>query len=113
MKQRIRVVAMIQQEGETLIMKKSQGRSDSAPMWELPTGKIKFGEQPEEAIERTLEEYLGVELTKKTLLHDVVTFMSQNPWVGSSQLSNVYMVYNVWLNEGAKIKAKERYSAYK
>jgi ribonuclease HI/ADP-ribose pyrophosphatase YjhB (NUDIX family) len=113
MKQRIRVVAMIQQEGETLIMKKSQGRSDSAPMWELPTGKIKFGEQPEEAIERTLEEYLGVELTKKTLLHDVVTFMSQNPGVGSSQLSNLYIVYNVWLNEGAKIKAKERYSAYK
>lgn len=113
MKQRIRVVAMIQQEGETLIMKKSQGRSDSAPMWELPTGKIKFGEQPEEAIERTLEEYLGVELTKKTLLHDVVTFMSQNPGMGSSQLSNLYIVYNVWLNDGAKIKAKERYSAYK
>lgn len=33
--------------------------------------------------------------------------------MGSSQLSNLYIVYNVWLNDGAKIKAKERYSAYK
>lgn len=113
MKQRVRVVAMIQREGEMLIMRKSQGRSDSAPMWELPTGKIKFGEQPEEALERTLEEYLGIELTKKTLLHDVVTFMSQNPGMGSSQLSNLYIVYEVRLDEGAKIKARERYSAYK
>lgn len=110
MKQRIRVVGMIQREGETLIMKKSQGRSDSMPMWELPTGKIKYGEQPEEAIERTLEEYLGVELTKKTLLHDVVTFMAPQ---GSSQLSNLYIIYEVRLDEGTKIKARERYSAYK
>lgn len=113
MKQRVRVVAMVRSEGETLIMRKSQGRSDSAPLWELPTGKIRFGEQPEEAIERTLEEYLGVELTKKTLLHDVVTFMSQNPGSGASQLSNLYIIYEVRLGENAKIKARERYSAYK
>lgn len=113
MKQRVRVVAMVRSEGETLIMRKSQGRSDSAPLWELPTGKIRFGEQPEEAIERTLEEYLGVELTKKTLLHDVVTFMSQNPGSGASQLSNLYVIYEVRLGENVKIKARERYSAYK
>ena len=59
MKQRIRVVGIVQNEREVLIMKKSQGRVDGIPTWELPTGKIKFGEQPEEAIERTLEEYLG------------------------------------------------------
>ncbi len=110
MKQRIRVVGMIQREGEMLIMRKSQGRSDSAPMWELPTGKIKFGEQPEEAIERTLEEYLGIELTKRTLLHDVVTFMAPQ---GSSQLNNLYIIYEVRLDEGVKIKPRERYSAYK
>lgn len=110
MKQRIRVVAMVQREGETLIMKKSQGRSDMAPTWELPTGKIKFGEQPEEAIERTLEEYLGVEITKKTLLHDVVTFMAPQ---GSSQLSNLYIVYDVRLGAETKIRPRERYSAYK
>lgn len=110
MKQRIRVVGIIQDGRSVLIMKKSQGRVDGAPMWELPTGKIKFGEQPEEAIERTLEEYLGIELTKKTELHDVVTFMAPQ---GSSQLSNLYIIYNIVLNSGVKITPQERYSAFK
>lgn len=94
-------------------MKKTQGRLDGAPLWEVPTGKIKFGEQPEEAMDRTLEEYLGVEVTKKTELHDVVTFMAQNPSLGASQLSNLYIVYDVILNNDTKINARERYSAYK
>lgn len=110
MKQRVRVVGIVQKEDEILIMKKSQGRVDGSPMWELPTGKIKFGEQPEEAIDRTLEEYLGVEVTKKTTLHDVVTFMAPQ---GSSQLSNLYIVYRVSLTTETKIRARERYSAYR
>ncbi len=110
MKQRIRVVGIIQNEREVLIMKKNQGRSDAAPTWELPTGKIKFGEQPEEAIERTLEEYLRVEVTKQTKLHDVVTFMAPQ---GSSQLSNLYIVYFITLNTETKLNPRERYSAYK
>lgn len=113
MKQRIRVVGIIRNERQVLVMRKTQGRLDGAPLWELPTGKIKFGEQPEEAIDRTLEEYLGVEVTKKTELHDVVTFMAQNPSLGASQLSNLYIVYNIILNRDTKIAAQERYSAYK
>lgn len=110
MKQRIRVVGMIQRDQEMLIMKKSQGRVDGVPTWELPTGKIRFGEQPEEAIERTLEEYLGVEVTNQTQLHDVVTFMAPQ---GASQLSNLHIIYSVNLDKETKIQAKERYSAYK
>lgn len=91
-------------------MKKAQGRVDGTPTWELPTGKIKFGEQPEEAIERTLEEYLGVEVTKQTKLHDVVTFMAPQ---GSSQLSNLYIVYFITLGAETKLHPRERYSAYK
>lgn len=110
MKQRIRVVGIIQNEQSVLIMKKSQGRADSLPTWELPTGKIKFGEQPEEAMERALEEYLGIEVTKQTKLHDVITFMAPQ---GSSQLSNLYIVYLITLNTETKLDARERYSVYK
>lgn len=114
MKQRIRVVGIIQNEREVLIMKKAQGRTDGTPTWELPTGKIKFGEQPEEAMERTLEEYLGVEVTKQTRLHDVVTFMAPfSAYHGSSQLSNLYIVYLITLNAETKLAPRERYSAYK
>lgn len=110
MKQRIRVAGIIQDGREVLIMKKAQGRVDGAPMWELPTGKIKFGEQPEEAMDRMLEEYLGIELTEKTELKDVITFLAPQ---GSSQLSNLYIIYRIVLPRGVKPKPAERYTAYK
>lgn len=110
MKQRIRVTGIIEREGEILIMKRAQGRTDAPPMWELPTGKIKFGEQPEEAVDRMLEEYLGIEVTEKTTLRDVITFLAPH---GASQLSNLYIIYDVVLAEEAKILPAERYTAYK
>lgn len=110
MKQRIRVVGLVQNGASVLIMKKNVGRNDSSPTWELPTGKLKLGEQPEEAIDRTLEEYLGVEETEKIELLDVVTFLAPQ---GSSQLSNLYIIYKVSLSEGVKIRPAERYTAYK
>lgn len=110
MKQRIRVVGLVRDGQNVLIMKKSQGRTDRKPTWELPTGKIKFGEQPEEAVDRMLEEYLGVETTEATTLKDVITFLASQ---GASQLSNLYIIYSVALAEDAKLVAKERYTAYK
>lgn len=110
MKQRVRVVGLIKDGDGVLIMKRNQGRSDSAPLWELPTGKIKFGEQPEEAIDRTLEEYLGVEVTERTKLSDVVTFLAPQ---GASQLSNLYIIYEVTFSDGTKVRPKDRYTGYK
>lgn len=110
MKQRIRVVGIIQNGQDVLIVKKSQGRVDGVPVWEIPTGKIKFGEQPEEALTRMLEEYLGVQTVEKLELKDVVTFLAPQ---GSSQLSNLYIIYNVRLAQDVKIMPQERYTAYK
>ena len=110
MKQRIRVAGIVQNGREVLIMKKAQGRLDAAPVWELPTGKIKFGEQPEEAMDRMLEEYLGVEVAEKIELKDVITFLAPQ---GSSQLSNLYIIYMVQFAPDTKITAQERYTAYK
>ncbi len=110
MKQRIRVAGIVSNGDEVLIMKKAQGRIDGLPVWEIPTGKIKFGEQPEEAMARMLEEYLGVEQLDGMSLKDVVTFLAPQ---GASQLSNLYIIYNVQLAPDTKIVAQERYTAYK
>lgn len=110
MKQRIRVVGIVQNERGVLIVKKSQGRVDGAPVWEIPTGKIKFGEQPEEAMTRMLEEYLGVEAVERVELKDVVTFLAPQ---GSSQLSNLYIIYSVSVAPEVKIVPQDRYTAYK
>ncbi len=107
MKQRIRTVAIIRNEDGVLILKRNRGRSEAPVFWELPTGKIEFGEQPEEAMTRALAEYTGLTATS-IKLKDVVTFLAPE---GASQLSNLYIVYDVAVT--GKPTPRERYSAYK
>ncbi len=109
MKQRIRVVGIIKTEEGILAFKRSRGRSDSPVFWELPTGKIKFGEQPEEAMARSLTEYTGLSAASVEL-KDVITFLAPE---GSTRLSNLYIVYNLTINQDAKPVPRERYTAFK
>ena len=109
MKQRIRVVGLIKREDEALVFKRSRGRSDAPVFWELPTGKIKFGEQPEEAMARALTEYTGLVATS-IKLKDVITFLAPE---GSSQLSNLYIIYELSIKDDAKPTPRDRYTAYK
>ena len=110
MKQRIRVTAICKKDGDVLLLKRAGGRVEGASAnFELPTGKIIFGEQPEEAMARVIYENLGVQ-TENLRLNDVVTFVNLE---GSSQLGNLYIVYEVKLDESAINIVSERYSAYK
>lgn len=111
MKQRIRVTAICKKDGDILLLKRAGGRMDGAEIdFELPTGKIIFGEQPEEAMARVLYENTGVQTASMQLM-DVVTFTNL---VGSSQLGSLYIVYEVRLGEDSTIKmTSERYSSYK
>lgn len=109
MKQRIRTVGIIKQGDNFLFLKRAQGRAIEEPTWELLTNKIQFGEQPEEAMLRALFEFLGVHATKVTL-KDVITFIAPE---GASQLSNLYIVYEIILGENERLAPMERYSAYK
>lgn len=109
MKQRIRVVGLIKNDEGVLVFKRSRGRSESPVFWELPTGKIRFGEQPEEAMARSLAENTG--LTASSIrLKDVVTFMAPE---GSSQLSNLYIIYELGFNGDIKPTPRDFYTAYK
>ncbi|MBQ3306233.1 reverse transcriptase-like protein [Candidatus Saccharibacteria bacterium] len=110
MKQRIRVVGIVKKGEDILLLKKLRGRVEELPSFELPTGKIRFGEQPEEALSRMFSENLGVQVSSVTL-KDAITFTGLS---GASQMGNLYIVYEVSLPESAKIEvARERYSAYK
>ena len=109
MKQRIRVVGIIRGENGVLVLKRNRGRLDAPVFWELPTGKIKFGEQPEEAIVRLLSDY--VELTAKTVkIKDAITFIAPE---GSSRLNNLYIVYEIATLDHQKPNPHDRYTGYK
>ncbi len=109
MKQRIRVVGIIKNENGVLILKRNRGRSEAPVFWELPTGKIKFGEQPEEAIVRSLSEYAGL-IASSVKIKDVITFLALE---GSSRLSNLYIIYEIGINGEIKPTPRDRYTSYK
>ena len=103
--------AICRKDGDILLLKRAGGRLDGAEIdFELPTGKIIFGEQPEEAMARVLYEHTGIK-TASLQLMDVVTFTSLE---GSSQLGSLYIIYEIKLDEDSAVKiTSERYSAYK
>lgn len=107
MKQRIRVVAIIKAGDKVLVFKKNRGRAEMPVFWELPTGKIKFGEQPEEAMARSLREDTNL-TTTSIKLKDAITFVALE---GSSRLDNLYIIYDVTVSD--KPNPKNRYTAYK
>ena len=109
MKQRIRTVGIIRNKDGVLVFKRSRGRSEAPVFWELPTGKIKFGEQPEEAMTRALADYAGL-VAASVSLKDVITFLAPE---GSSQLSNLYIVYELTIDGEIKPSPRERYTSYK
>lgn len=111
MKQRIRVTAICKKDESILLLKRSGGRVDSgAQNYELPTGKIVFGEQPEEAMSRVILDGLGVQ-AESLQISDVVTFTGL---AGSSEQGNLYIVYEVKLqNDNISLANSERYTSYK
>ena len=109
MKQRIRTVGIIKNESGVLVLKRSRGRGIAPVFWELPTGKIKFGEQPEESMARSLTDYTGL-VASSIKLKDVITFLAPE---GSSQLSNLYIIYELGINGDIKPAPHDRYTAYK
>ena len=109
MKQRIRVLGIVSRNEEFLLLKRSRGRFEELPSWELPTGKIRFGEQPEEAMGRMIYESLGVQVDS-VKLKDVITFMGIT---GASQQANLYIIFDIKLKPEVRLVAGERYSAYK
>lgn len=108
MKQRIRVVSIARKGSDILFLKRNMGRMEGEPTWELPTGKIRLGEQPEEAMTRTIYEFLGVRVKDLELI-DATTFVAL---AGADRLSNLYIVYTVDLADG-KLMLGGRYTAYK
>ena len=109
MKQRIRVVGIVSRGDDILLLKRAQGRAEVEPVWELPTGKIAFGEQPEEAMTRIMQENVGVPVSNLKL-KDVITFVAL---AGASRLYNLYIIYEFSLPMDEKITLGDRYSQYK
>lgn len=77
MKQRISIRAIVRVEGETLLLRRANGRASIMGKYELPGGKIAYGEQPEDALRRYLHDDAGLHV-QTAQLFDAVTYIDRD-----------------------------------
>ena len=77
MNQRISVRAIIQQDGKTLLLRRANGRPSILGKYELPGGKLSYGEQPEDSLRRYLHDDAGLHI-KTAQLFDAVTYIDRD-----------------------------------
>lgn len=95
MNQRISVRAIVREEGRTLLLRRANGRQSILGQFELPGGKLAYGEQPEDALRRYLHDDAGLHI-QTAQLFDAVTYIDRD----DRDIQYAVIVYLVGLAEG-------------
>lgn len=98
MKQRVSVRAIIQQDNRMLMLRRANGRPSILGQYELPGGKLLYGEQPEDSLRRYLYDDAGLHI-KTAQLFDAVTYIDRD----DRSIQYVVIVYNVSLTPGRQL----------
>jgi len=77
MNQRIAVRAIIRKDEKTLLLRRADGRPTILGKYELPGGKLGYGEQPEDALRRYLYDEAGLHI-QTAQLFDAVTYVDHD-----------------------------------
>jgi mutator protein MutT len=77
MKQRLSIRAIINEDGKALLLRRSNGRDTILGKYELPGGKLAYGEQPEDALRRYLHDDAGLHV-QSAQLFDAVTYIDHD-----------------------------------
>lgn len=109
MKQRLSVRAIINEGGKALLLKRNNGRPSILGKYELPGGKLAYGEQPEDALRRYLHDDAGVHI-QSSQLYDAVTYIDYD----DRAIQYGVMVYLVTLTpQRHPMKLSGNYAKYK
>ena len=90
MRQRTAVRALVRRGGQTLLLRRANGRDSILGKFELPGGRIDFGEQPEDSLRRFLQKDAGIKPVSMQLF-DVITYIDSDD-VGLQYVFIVYVV---------------------
>ena len=74
MKQKVVVRAIIPQRNRVLLIRRAGGRPSIDGLYELPGGSIHKGEQPIDALKRSLQIHVGI-YPETAYLHDVISYI--------------------------------------
>jgi ribonuclease HI len=107
MKQKVSVRAIISHNNKTLLLKRASGRESILGRYELPGGKLGYGEQPEDSLRRHLE--AETRLVAQTMrLKDVITYIDHD----DRDTQYTFLLYAVEVGASASITLSKRYSRY-
>lgn len=108
MKQLISVRALIRRDNKTLLFRRATGRESILGKFELPGGKLDYGEQPEDAIARYLHDDAGLGV-QASQLYDVLTYIDHD----DRDIQYTFILYLVSLqNSSDKITLSSNYNEY-
>lgn len=89
-----------------MLLRRAEGRRSIVGFYELPGGKIEFGEQPEDALRRILQADASVRV-RLAQLFDVITYIDHD----DPGVQYVFILYTVTLDEGA-LSLSRKYNKY-
>jgi ribonuclease HI len=108
MQQRIAVRAIVSDKQKTLLLRRASGRPSIMGKYELPGGKLEYGEQPEDALERFMEDELGLPI-RSAQLFDVLTYIDHD----DRDMQYVFILYLVSIeNNTTRLKLSQNYDHY-
>lgn len=108
MKQHVSTRAIIRKDGKTLLLRRANGRENILAKYELPGGKIDYGEQPEDALKRCVKDATGLSVQTMQLF-DVLTYIDRD----DRDMQYVFILYLVSLvSNGSKIRLSQSYDRY-
>lgn len=106
MNQRIAVRAIVRKDEKTLLLRRANGRSSILGKYELPGGRLRYDEQPEDALGRYLKEEAG--LTVRTAqLFDVLTYIDHD----DRDIQYIFILYLV-NTTGERVTLSQNYDHY-
>lgn len=107
MNQRIAVRAIVRKDEKTLLLKRANGRPSILGKYELPGGKLEYGEQPEDALNRYLTDDAGLTM-QAAQLFDVLTYVDHD----DRDIQYVLILYLVSLSGSGNVTLGANYDHY-
>lgn len=68
------VSAICNKNGKTLLLRRSAKNASYKGAWQLPEGKVEYGESPKDALRRELLEEIGIHIGKLKLIDALSSF---------------------------------------
>lgn len=108
MKQKVVTRAIIHQEDKVLLLRRRGGRPSIEGLYELPGGRVKKNQQPEDSLISAVQTHAGVSVGKKKLC-DVMTYVDPD----DRELQYTFIVYDVELKPtSGAIRLSDEYDKY-